>query len=97
MTDSNVYVLEVRDGVILYLNAQTRARDGWHWGSDDQFVSGPFASYELAMEVSKARRPLPVRDVPRSIRAMPFSERTASQRRHGSERAHDRSFAPVGS
>jgi len=60
MTDSNLYVLEVRDGVILYLNAQTRARDGWHWGSDDQFVSGPFASYELAMEDARRHSDKPL-------------------------------------
>jgi hypothetical protein len=49
MIDSNFYVLEVRDGVILYLNERTQVRDGWYWGPDDKFVDGPFANQDLAI------------------------------------------------
>jgi len=54
MSDQNLYVLEVRNGTILYLNERTPAADGWHWGTDDAFVRGPFASSELAL--ADARR-----------------------------------------
>jgi hypothetical protein len=55
MTDQNLWVLEVRRGVILYHNQPSRARDGWHWGPDGHpFAGGPFASYDLA--VADARR-----------------------------------------
>jgi hypothetical protein len=47
-------VLEVRHGIILYLNERSSVEDGWHWGTDDEFVSGPFESYELAL--ADARR-----------------------------------------
>ena len=47
---NNFYVLEVRDSIILYLNERTQAREGWHWGSDDRFVGGPFGSYQLAVK-----------------------------------------------
>ena len=49
MADSNLYVMEIRAGVILYLNEKTRAKDGWWWGDGEKFVRGPFASYELAI------------------------------------------------
>jgi hypothetical protein len=49
MADANLYVLEIRAGVILYLNERTPTKDGWWWGTDDEFVRGPFANYELAV------------------------------------------------
>jgi len=39
---------------ILYLNERSSVEDGWYWGTDDKFVQGPFASYELAL--ADARR-----------------------------------------
>jgi hypothetical protein len=59
-TDSNLYVLEVRDGIILHLNEYTSVADGWHWGTDDRFVSGPFASYELALEAARQHSDRPL-------------------------------------
>jgi hypothetical protein len=58
--DSNLYVLEVRRGIILYLNQRTDVRDGWWWGTDEQFVAGPFESFELATAAARrhADRPL---------------------------------------
>jgi hypothetical protein len=49
MSDQNLYVLEVRDGIILYLNARTPVSDGWWWGTDDTFQEGPFPTYEAAV------------------------------------------------
>ena len=44
-TKSNRFVLEVRRGVILYLNETADVDDGWWWGSDtDALQNGPFAS-----------------------------------------------------
>jgi hypothetical protein len=54
MSDQNLYVLEVRTGIILYLNQRTAVEDGWWWGTDDEFVQGPFMNYESA--VADARR-----------------------------------------
>jgi hypothetical protein len=51
--DQNLYVLEVRNGLILYLNERTSAKDGWHWGTDNAFVEGPFPSYELAVAAAQ--------------------------------------------
>jgi hypothetical protein len=48
--DDNLYVTEVRHGVILYLNERTPAREGWYWGTHDAFLAGPFKNYKLAIE-----------------------------------------------
>ena len=58
--DSNFYVLEVRNGIILFLNEQTHARDGWHWGTDNESISGPFASSELAVEDARRHSDKPL-------------------------------------
>ena len=49
MSGQNLYVLEVRNATILYLNERSAVEDGWYWGTDDEFVRGPFESYELAV------------------------------------------------
>jgi len=54
MGDQNLFVLEVRHGIILFLNERTQVEDGWHWGLEEQFVAGPFKSYKAA--VKHARR-----------------------------------------
>jgi hypothetical protein len=54
MSDQNLWVLEVRNATILYLNERISAKDGWYWGTDDEFVQGPFERHELA--VADARR-----------------------------------------
>jgi hypothetical protein len=58
--DSNLYVLEIYDGTILYLNEPTRLRDGWFWGTDDKIEDGPFASPLIAVEAARRHvdRPL---------------------------------------
>jgi len=48
--DDNLYVLEVRNGIILYLNERTSARNGWYWGTHDAFKAGPFENHNLAIE-----------------------------------------------
>jgi hypothetical protein len=41
----NRFVIEVRNGMVLFLNQTTDADDGWWWGSDeDPLLEGPFAS-----------------------------------------------------
>jgi len=54
MADQNLWVPEVRNATILYLNEHISVRDGWYWGPDDKFYAGPFESYGLA--VAHARR-----------------------------------------
>jgi hypothetical protein len=54
MTEENLFILEVRGGVILYLNERTPFADGWYWGTDDYFRRGPFASASEAL--ADARR-----------------------------------------
>jgi hypothetical protein len=49
VADANLYVLEIRAGIILYFNARTPVADGWWWGTDDTFVRGPFMSYQSAV------------------------------------------------
>jgi hypothetical protein len=58
--DSNLYVLEVRRGIILYLNQRTDVHDGWWWGTDEQFVGGPFESSELAAEDARRHADKPL-------------------------------------
>jgi hypothetical protein len=54
-TEANRFVLEVRAGVILYLNETIDADDGWWWGLDeDPLLEGPFASSADAL--ADARR-----------------------------------------
>ena len=49
MADQNLWVLEVRNATILYLNEHISIPDGWYWGPDNKFTAGPFESYELAV------------------------------------------------
>jgi hypothetical protein len=49
MGDQNLWVLEVRNATILYLNEHVPIADGWYWGPDNRFIDGPFESYELAV------------------------------------------------
>jgi hypothetical protein len=58
--DSNLYILEVLGGTILYLSARTEARDGWWWGTDNRFLGGPFESYEPAVEDARRHTDKPL-------------------------------------
>jgi hypothetical protein len=57
MSDRNLYVLEVRDTIILYLNARTCVHDGQWWGTDDKFLAGPFESYGAAVNHARCTAP----------------------------------------
>ena len=51
----NRFVVQVRNGVVLFFNRTTEVEDGWWWGSDaDPLQQGPFASSHEA--VANARR-----------------------------------------
>jgi hypothetical protein len=46
----NRFVVEVRGGVILFLNRTTEVNDGWWWGSDaDPLQHGPFKTSDAAL------------------------------------------------
>ena len=55
MSDQNLYVLEVRTGIILSLNERTAVKGGWWWGTDDEFLQGPFTSYKSAVADARQR------------------------------------------
>jgi hypothetical protein len=49
-TNINRFVVEVRGGVVLYLNQATDKADGWWWGNDSKpLIWGSFESLELAL------------------------------------------------
>jgi hypothetical protein len=51
----NRFILEVRGGIVLYLNRTAGVADGWWWGADtDALQHGPFASSQEAL--ADARR-----------------------------------------
>jgi hypothetical protein len=61
MADSNLYVSEVRGGIILFFNQETEVADGWWWGTTDEvFVAGPFESSELAVEDARRHSDKPL-------------------------------------
>jgi hypothetical protein len=58
------FVLEVRGGVVLYLNepASPGESDGWWWGFDEvPTLHGPFASAELAVKDASAQSTKPLK------------------------------------
>jgi hypothetical protein len=46
------FVLEVKDGNILFFNERTRLADGWYWSCDTGPLIGPFESIDDAGEAA---------------------------------------------
>ena len=46
------FILDVKDGVVLFLNEHTRLADGWYWRCDASPFFGPFASIDDAGEAA---------------------------------------------
>jgi hypothetical protein len=80
LASTDKWVLEIRNGVVLFLNERVHAseEDGWWWGTDERAITwGPFESSEAAVEDACMASDEPIKIVTRDDTEMKIPEAEA--------------------